>query len=186
MLEFVLPSLIAALALLAGFTGLVHWVRYVIRRRKANYRAQGYRLIHALKEYSAWIDCQRDDLPFTAMSLDELTSPEPMTLARQLKRDWFPELHTHIVLLLQAHNRMIEHLWRQSLLRLSQGSAWVPAHRDRTYQQLRGAQEELIEEMIDVCRDLIGDSRREWKRTGSDFAFSNSFGMSSQGPAKGA
>ena len=176
---------IAALGFMALSALALRWVRVARRRRAKLRRSQGYRLIHALRSYSAWIESQRD-LPFTAPRLDELTSPEPLTLAGQIKREWFPTLAQYMVPLLQAHSRMIEYLWEQSLLRLSQGTAWRPAHLDAQYQQLRGAQEELIDEMIAACREQIGDTPQVWQRTGSDFAFTNSVGRASQGPAGSA
>ena len=91
-----------------------------------------------------------------------------------------------MVLLLQAHSRVIEYLWERNLLRLSQESAWQPAHQDAQYQQLRGAQEDLIDEMIAKCRELVGDTPQVWRRTGSDFSFSNSISRASQGPASGS
>ena len=117
--DLLLLSAIAALGFMTVCALLLQWIRVVRRRRAKVRRSQGYRLIHALREYSAWIDNQRD-LPFTARSLDELTSPEPLTLARQIKRDWFPSLAPDMVRLLQAHSRVIEYLWEQSLLRLTQ------------------------------------------------------------------
>jgi len=174
--ELFLPSLIGAITLLAAATAVYRWMRHIRRVRAARLRAEGYRLIHALRAYSAWIDWQRD-LPFTARSLDELTSPEPLTLARRIKREFFPELSQHMVRLLQAHSRVIEYLWQQNLLRLSQGSGWRPAYEDIQYQQLRGAQEDLIDEIIDMCRELIGDAGRPWQRTGSDFTFGSSLGI---------
>lgn len=182
--DILLISAISALALAAAGGAILQWLRAERRRRREIRRAQGYRLIHSLRAYSAWMECQRD-LPFTARSLDELTSPSPLTLARQIKRDHFPTLQ-QMVPLLQAHSRMIEYLWEQSLLRLTQGSGWQPAWRDAQYQQLRGSQEELIDEIIAGCRDLIGDSAEVWRRTGSDFAFSNSVRRTSEGPASGA
>lgn len=181
--ELLIPSLIGALSLAAAGTAVYRWVRHLGRERARQLRAQGYRLIHALREYSAWIDYQRDQ-PFTARSLDELTSPAPLTRARQIKREWFPGLSQHMVRLLQAHSRVIEYLWQENLLRLSQGSGWRPAYEDRQYQQLRGAQEELIDEMIALCRELIGDAGVPWRATGSDFTFGgSSAGASGGGPA---
>ena len=181
--DLLIPSLIAAVSLAAAAAAVYRWTRHVSRVRAQELRTQGYRLIHALREYSAWIDFQRD-LPFTARSLDELTSPEPLTQARRIMRECFPDLTQHMVRLLQAHSRVIEYLWQQNLLRLSQGSGWQPAYEDKQYQQLRGAQEDLIDEMIALCREMIGDAREPWRRTGSDFAFTNSsMGMSGTGPA---
>jgi hypothetical protein len=181
--DLLVPSLVGALALGGAAMAVLGWVRKASRRRAQQLRAHGYRLIHALRAYSAWIDCHRD-LPFTARSLEELTSPEPLTQARQIKSDWFPGLSQHMVRLLQAHSRVIEYMWQQNLLRMTQGSGWRPAYEDRQYQQLRGAQEELIDEMIALCREAIGDAGQPWRRTGSDFSFSASnLGASSGGRA---
>jgi hypothetical protein len=183
--ELLYPSLIGAATLIAAATAVYRLIRHIGRVRAERLRAQGYKLIHALRAYSAWIEWQRD-LPFTARSLDELTSPEPLTQARHIKREYFPELAQHMVRLLQAHSRVIEYLWQQNLLRLSQGSGWQPAYQDSQYQQLRGAQEDLIDEMIDICRQIIGDTSRPWQRTGSDFSFSNGLGISRPGPTSNA
>jgi hypothetical protein len=181
--DLLIPTLIGVVSLVAAATAVYRWMRHLSRLRAQQLRAHGYRLIHALRAYSAWIDYQRD-LPFTARSLDELTSPEPLTQARQIKRDWFPDLSQHMVRLLQAHSRVIEYLWQQNLLRLSQGSGWRPAYEDKQYQQLRGAQEELIDEMIALCREIIGDASQPWRSTGSDFTFGgSSLGVSGTGPA---
>jgi hypothetical protein len=174
------PSAISALSLAAAGTAVYYWGRYLVRVRAEQLRNAGYRMINALRAYSAWIEWQRD-LPFTARSMDELTSPEPLTRARDIKREYFPELSQHMVRLLQAHSRVIEYLWQQDLMRLSQASGWQPAYADPQYQQLRGAQEDLIGEMIDICRELIGDSHQPWRRTGSDFSFSGV--VSTGGPA---
>jgi hypothetical protein len=175
-------SAVAALGLMALGALVLQRVRAVRRHRAQIRRSQGYRLIHALRAYSAWVESQRDR-PFTARSLDELTSPEPLTRAGQIKRESFPALGRFMVPLLQAHSRVIEYLWEQSLLRLSQGSAWRPAYQDAQYQQLRNAQEELIDEMIAACRELIGDAPHAWQPTGSDFAFSSSIRHAPHGPA---
>jgi hypothetical protein len=183
--DILIPSLIAAFSITVLVTAVYGWLRRLSQGHTEQRRLQGYRLIHSLQAYSAWIDYQRD-LPFTALSLDELTSPEPLTQARHIKNIWFPMLSQHMVRLLQAHSRMIEYLWQQNLLRLTQGAAWQPAYEDRQYQQLRGAQEDLIDEMVHVCREQIGDTEVAWRRTGSDFVFSSSFGMTGQGSAGGA
>lgn len=184
--DLLILSLIGASSVVIAIMVAYRWARHVRRARARELRAQGYRLIHALREYSAWIDYLRD-MPFTARSLDELTSPEPLTQARLIKRDWFPALSQHMVRLLQAHSRVMEYMWQQNLLRLSQGSGWRPAYEDKQYQQLRGAQEDLIDEMIALCRELIGDSGQPWRRTGSDFSFGgSSLGVSGTGPARRA
>jgi hypothetical protein len=178
--ELHMTALVVALGLI-GTVLAWQWVAYARRSRANIKRAYGYELIHALRAYSAWTEYQRD-LPFSGRSLDELTSPGPLTRARELKRLWFPELSGRMVRLLQTHSRLIEYLWEQDLLRLSQGTAWRPAYEDAQYQQLRGAQEDLIDEMIGICRDSIGEASLPWLSTSSGFSFSSS--LKSHGPTR--
>lgn len=176
--KLLVPSLIVIFSLAAALAVYL-WSRHLERVRTKQMRAQGYRLIRALTEYSAWIDYHRD-VPFTAGSPDELTSPEPLTQARDIMRESFPDISQHMVRLLQSHSHVIEHLWQRNLMRQSQGSGWQPAHTDRKYQQLRGAQEDLIDDMIARCRELIGDAHEPWRRTGSDFAFASTTAFMSE------
>jgi len=170
---------IAALAL-----AIIGRARYSARKRKERFQAEGYSLISALKAYSAWVDYQRDE-PLSETG--ELASPEPLARARAIKDASFPGLSQHMLRLLQAHGRLVEYLWRHDMLRRAQASAWRPAWQDPQYQQIRGAQDDLIEEMIDLCQETIGDRAREWRRTGTDFAFSGGAGVSStQDPAASA
>lgn len=161
------------------------WMRYTAQRRLDRLRGQGYRLIHSLNAYSAWVDYQRDD-PLVERSTDELTTPEPLARALAIKDSYFPALSQHMLRLLQAHSLLMEYLWQHNLLRLSQATGWVPAYQDPQYQQIRGAQEDLIEEMITLCHDLMGDTEKAWRPTGTDFNFSSSLEMSTQTPGSGA
>ena len=177
-LHYVLPPLSAV--------GFIAALSYFAQRQRRLLRAQGLHLIYWLKAYSAWVDCQRDE-PFLARDVDELALPEPLARALALKDAAFPDLSQHMVRLLQAHSRLIEYLWQHNLLRISLATGWQAAHEDSRYQQIRGAQEDLIEEMIALCQERIGESTREWKRTSSDFAFSSSLGLSTQQePASGS
>jgi hypothetical protein len=149
------------------------WARYAAVKRREALRARGYALISSLKAYSAWVDFQRDE-PLVSSDTDELASPEPLACALRIRQAAFPGLSQHMLRLVQAHSRVIEYLWEQNLLRLSQAAAWRPPYLDPQYQQIRGAQEDLIQEIIGLCQEIIGDRSREWRRTGTDFAFSGS------------
>lgn len=179
--EIFLSSLVVALVLI-----IIGWTRHLARKRQEQLRARGYDLIFSLKTYSAWVDCQRDE-PIMPSDADELALPGPLRRAREIEEASFPALSQHMLRLFQAHGRLTEYLWRQNLLRLSQAAGHRPAYQDPQYQQIRGAQEDLIEEMIRLCQEMIGDRADEWHGTGTDFAFSSSAGMSTtQGPAHGA
>jgi len=177
--------LVSCLLVAALVLATIGWARQAGRKREEHLRDLGYELIFSLKSYSAWVDSLRDE-PFMTRDTDELASPRHLARAREIKEAWFPGLSQHMLRLLQAHSHLIEYLWQQNLLRLSQASGWRPVYQDPQYQQIRGAQEELIGEMIGLCQELIGDRAREWRRTGTDFAFASSMSMSTtQGPATG-
>ncbi|HWP13971.1 MAG TPA: hypothetical protein VNN06_19255 [Ramlibacter sp.] len=174
---------LAALALALVIAG---GVRRNARKRHEQLQARGYELIFSLKAYSAWVDWQCDE-PIMSRNTDELTSPKPLARAREIKQAAFPGLTQHMLRLLQAHSHLVEYLWQQNLLRLSLATGWRPAYQDPQYQQIRGAQEDLIQEMIGLVQEAIGDRAEEWRRTGSDFAFSGSTSLSTvPGAASGA
>jgi hypothetical protein len=174
-------GVLAAVALGLAVTGVA---RHVVHKRHERLRAQGYELIFSLKSYSAWVDCQSDE-PFVSRDSDELASPEPLARAVEIRKAAFPGLSQHMLRLLQAHSRLVEYLWQQNLLRQSQAAGWRPAWQDPRYQQIRGAQEDLIQEMIGLCQEMIGDRAEEWRQTGTDFAFSSSM-STTRGRAAGA
>src|SRR5215208_2969180 len=136
--------------------GVAGWVMHLAKKRHEHLRGQGYALISALKAYAAWVDCRRDE-PFMAGELDELALPEPLARACAIKEAAFRGLSQDMVRLLQAHSRLVEYLWHQNLLRLSQEAGWRPVWQDPQYRQIRGAQEELIQELIGRCQEKIGD-----------------------------
>lgn len=182
LLWFLAVVAVVALAAIA-ITG---WKRFIARKRRDRLRVQGYALIGSLKAYSAWVDCQSDE-PLMSSDADELASPPPLARAREIGESAFPGLSQHMLLLLQAHSRLVEYLWQRNRLRLSQSGGWRPAFQDTQYLQIRGAQEDLIQEMIGLCQEMIGDGAEEWRGTGTDFAFSGSAGVSTlPGSAAGA
>lgn len=163
---------------------VIAWLAHLARKRHEHRRAQGYELIHSLKAYAAWIDCRRDE-PFRLGEAGERTLPEPLERACAIKDAQFPALAGHMVRLLQAHSRLIEYLWHQSMLRLSQQALWRPVWQDSQYQQIRGALEDLIQEMIGLTQEAVGDRAQEWGRTGTDFSFSSSTLSTSPEPPGG-
>jgi hypothetical protein len=166
---------LAVVVLAAAVAGAIRALRH---KRQERLRVQGYELIFSLKTYSAWVDCQIDE-PWVHGEPDDLVCPAPLARAREIKEAAFPALS--MLRLLQAHSRLVEYLWQQNLLRLTQASGWRPGWQDPHYRQIRGAQEELIQEMIGLCQEMIGDGAHEWHRTGTDFAFSSSIISTTQG-----
>src|SRR5215213_6720406 len=103
-------TVLVAIGIAIVATIALRWVAYVTQRRKERLRAQGYRLVHWLNAYSAWVDFHRDEALLES-STDELTCPEPLAQALAIKGAAFPELSQHMLRLLQAHSLLMEYLW---------------------------------------------------------------------------
>jgi hypothetical protein len=183
--DLLILSLLLSTVLVLVVTAVLSWRRSAARKRHEQLRSQGYKLIRTLNAYSAWVDFQRDNA-LVEQSMDELTLPGPLARSLVIKDIWFPSLSHHMLRMLQAHAHLMEYLWQHNLLRLSLATGWMPAYQDPQYQQIRGAQEDLIEEMISMCREIIGEGEKRWNPTGTDFTFTNSVSVSSMGPSTGS
>jgi len=172
------PLLLPVIALVAAVLhALVRRVRRERRQRRQR-REHGWRLIHELKAYSAWVDSLHGE-PFMSTEPEELTSAQALSRARAIAQQHFPQLGQAMLRLLQADSQLTRHLWEQKLRRLSAPGDRVPCQRDPEYRELRDAQEDLIDSIIARCQALIGDSGRRWRHTGMDSEFFASMGISS-------
>ena len=173
-----LTSPLLLLAVMAVAAAVLHTLLQGIRRQRHQRREHGWRLIHELKAYSAWIDSLHGE-PFMSTEPEELTSAQALRDARAIAQAHFPQLGPVMLRLLQGDSRLMRHLWEQKLLRMSEPGDWTPCHRDPQYGELREAQEDLIDAIIARCQALIGDYGRPWRHTGMDSEFFASMGISS-------
>jgi hypothetical protein len=171
-------QLLALLPLVWALASLYRWVHRRSRREQRQRKAQGYRLIHALNSYSAWLDFLRSEALADGVQ-DQLAWPEALLRAREIIQLSFPALSTQLLRLLEGDSRLMGSMWQQELRRQTQPAELFVSGRDPDYQQLREDQEMLIQEMIARCRQTIGDSVNAWRRTGAEFDFSNSSSLTS-------
>jgi hypothetical protein len=174
-----LASPLAAVSIVGLGAGALLWWREQARRRRQQLREAGYRLIHELKAYSAWIELLHGE-PFTNDEPEQLTAAQTLRNARTIVQADFPELAPAILRLLQGDTRLMAHLWQQKVLRLSDPAAWVPYDRDRGYREIREGQDDLIEEIIARCQVLIGEHGRAWHGTDINSEFLSSMGFSTK------
>jgi hypothetical protein len=167
--------LLPGIALVAA---VLHALVRRARRERRQRREHGWRLIHELKAYSAWVDSLHGE-PFMSTEPEELTSAQALTRARAIAHEHFPQLGQAMLRLLQVDSQLTRHLWEHKLRRLSGPGDGVPCQRDPEYRELRDAQEDLIDSIIARCQALIGDSGRRWRHTGMDSEFFASMGISS-------
>lgn len=172
-----LASPLAVVPVLGFAAAFLLWWREHSRARRQQLRAAGYRLIHELKAYSAWIELLHGE-PFTNDQPEQLTAAQTLRNARAIVQADFPELSPAVLRLLQGETRLMAHLWQQKVLRLSEPAAWVSYERDRGYRDIREAQDDLIEEIIARCQVLIGEHGRVWRATELDSEFFSSMGFS--------
>lgn len=178
-LDTLMPLAIVAIALAVA---VVLWrLRVRAVRRAARRRHAGYQLMDALKAYSAWIDWHRDE-PLLHQDPETLSIPAALAQAVQIKDEHFPQLARLMLQLLQAHRELMQYLWEENILRMS-GSSQRPHYADPRYHQLRDAQDATLDSLFLRCRELIGDTDSGWKRTRSDFSFSNGLNSTPSTPA---
>mgnify|MGYP001496201331 CR=1 FL=1 len=173
-----LTSPLLLLPVIAVAVAVLHTLVQRIRRQRQQRREHGWRLIHELKAYSAWVESLHGE-PFMSTEPEELTSAQALRNARAIAQTHFPQLEQVMLRLLQADNLLMRHLWEQKLLRLSEPGDWVPCQRDPEYRELREAQEDLIDALIARCQALIGDYGERWRNTGMDPEFFASMSVTS-------
>jgi len=169
--------LVAAVAVVALGVAFA-WLRTRRIRRAQRRRDAGYRLMDSLKAYSAWIDWHRSE-PLLHRDPESLTIPAALAHAVQVKDQHFPELSRLFLELLQSHRELMQYLWEENILRMSQAGHQRPYYADPRYHQLRDAQDTVLDRLFMTCRDLIGEEHGGWSHTRSDFGFSSGdMGMS--------
>jgi hypothetical protein len=97
-----------------------------VRRDKAR------ELLDALGRYSHWVGAQRRATFFQGEG-QEVTALEE---ARHIAQGWFPELAGDLVDILVVHNRLVNFLWNQQLLRLKDAERWLESDHDSRFLEL--------------------------------------------------
>ena len=168
--EHLMPLLLVGIALAIA---IVLWrLRAGALKRTARRRAAGYQLMDCLKAYTAWIDWHRDE-PLLHQDPETLAVPAALKQAVQIKDEHFPELARLMLQLLQTHRELMQYLWEENILRMSGGGSGRPYYADPRYHQLRDTQDAALDSLFMRCRQLLGESDSEWRRTRSDFSFSS-------------
>jgi hypothetical protein len=121
--------LIAALVTIALISAMI--VRSL--RLREFRRQKALELFDALGRYSDWVAAQRRAAFFEGEGEEASSALEQ---ARRIKQDWFPELAADLVEILVVHNRLVDFLWNQQLLRLRDPEAWLESDHDTRFLEL--------------------------------------------------
>ena len=117
-----LPAIAVISAIIAR-----HLRQRLLRRLKA---AQ---VLDALARYSDWVAAQRRT-PFFQGDAREQDSP--LEEIHQIGQQWFPELAAESAEIFAVHARLIDFLWTQQMLRLSDPEAWLESDHDGRFMEL--------------------------------------------------
>ena len=98
-------------------------------------RLKALELLDALDRYSDWVASQRRATFFRGEG-DGDAEATPLEEARHIKQGWFPELAGDMVEILIVHNRMIDFLWNQQLLRTKDPERWLESDHDSRFLEL--------------------------------------------------
>ncbi len=96
-------------------------------------RLKALELLDALDRYSDWVAGQRRATFFQG---DGEGGETPLDEARQIKQGWFPELAGDMVEILVVHNRLVDFLWNQQLLRFRDAERWMESDHDSRFLEL--------------------------------------------------
>jgi hypothetical protein len=146
---YYLAWLAAGLAIIAALSAAItrHLRWRVLRRAKA------LQLIDALMGYSGWIATQRHAASFQG---DARQGESPLQEVRLIQREWFPELSEAAAQLLEVHARLIDFLWAQQMLRLTDAEAWLESDHDARFMQLWRLHREAAQAASDKLKLLAG------------------------------
>lgn len=102
-------------------------------RQRTVRRLKAAQLLDALERYSEWVASQRRAPFFQGEGED---GSAPLEDAHHIKQGWFPELAGDMVEILIVHNRLVDFLWKQQLLRLKDPEGWLESDHDARFLEL--------------------------------------------------
>lgn len=127
----------------------------LLRREKA------MQLLDSLATYTEWIAMQGRAAYFQgAADVDS-----PLQSMRNIQFEWFPELSEETTRVFEWHARLIDFLWAQQMLRLSDGEAWLESDHDERFLQLWRAHREAVEAMAETLTEISGAPEPEMELT---------------------
>jgi hypothetical protein len=174
--ELVLWSLLGAAALLVA---TITWLRRRAQARQQRVRREGWRLVHDLKAYGAWLEALRGEYAAAAESEESvLASAEALRSARAIMQGDFPALLRASDRLVQGDSRLVALLWPRRVHRGEEAAGRRPAQPAAGYRELLEDQLDLVEELIARCQVLTGDRDAVWQGTDIDADFAPSFNLS--------
>ena len=138
-------GLVAIAVVSAGITR--HLRLRLLRRLKA------VQVLDALARYSDWVAAQ-GRTPF--FQGDARQEDSPLQEVRAIRKQWFPELSNETAEIFAVHARLIDFLWTQQMLRVSDPEAWLESDYDRQFMDLWRLHVRAVNETVEKLRPVAG------------------------------
>lgn len=148
-------GLLAIAIVSAGITR--HLRLRLLRRLKA------VQVLDALARYSDWVAAQGRAVFFQGDIREE---DSPLQEVRKISRQWLPELSAEAAEIFAVHSRLIDFLWTQQMLRVSDPEAWLESDYDRQFKELWLMHLRAMNEAVEKLK-LVADLGQEAGGLGS-------------------
>jgi hypothetical protein len=129
-------------------------------------RLKAVQVLDALARYSDWVAAQ-GRTPF--FQGDARQEDSPLQQVRAIRKQWFPELSNETAEIFAVHARLIDFLWTQQMLRVSDPEAWLESDYDRQFMDLWRLHVLALNETVEKLR-LVAGVADLGQATGETFA----------------
>jgi len=148
-LSYYLLWLVGGLLVIAVISaGITRHLRLrLLRRLKA------VQVLDALARYSDWVAAQGRTPFFQGDARDE---DSPLQEVRTIRQQWFPELSNETAEIFAVHARLIDFLWTQQMMRVSDPEAWLESDYDRQFMDLWRLHVRAVHEAVEKLRLVAG------------------------------
>lgn len=116
-------------------------------------RLKAIEALDALAYYSDWVAAQ-GRTPFFQGDARQEDSPLPQL--RAIKQQWLPELSNETAQILAVHARLVDFLWTQQMLRVSDPEAWLESDYDKQFMELWRLHVRAVNQTADKLRQVAG------------------------------
>jgi hypothetical protein len=116
-------------------------------------RLKAVQVLDALGRYSEWVAAQ-GRTPF--FQGDARQEDSPLQQVRAIRKQWFPELSDETAEIFAVHARLIDFLWTQQMLRVSDPEAWLESDYDRQFMDLWRLHVRAVNETVEKLRQVAG------------------------------
>jgi len=116
-------------------------------------RLKAAQMLDALGRYSDWVAAQRRTVFFQGYAREKDAS---LHEAHVIGRQWFPELGVEAAEIFAVHARLIDFLWAQQMLRLSDPEGWLESDYDAQFMDLWRLHLRALEGTVEKLRLAAG------------------------------